>query len=340
MKLSWQRRRLHLRHAFNIARTVASSSTDKQVLIVRIDHDGAFGLGEAAPVSYYHQSHDSAEKALAAAADALGDDPFAFDAVHERLWKLIPDQSATIAAIDGAMHDLAGKLMGLPVWRWLGLDRSRTPLTSFTIGIDSLDVMRAKVREATDFPILKVKIGTPDDRAILQLIRDEAPDKLLRVDANCGWKPDELVDRVREAIPFGLELIEQPTPRGQHDTLPATRQAAGVPLIADESCIDLPDVLACAGSFDGINIKLSKCGGIRPALGMIHTARAAGLKVMLGCMVETSVGIAAAAHLAPLVDYIDLDGHLLLADDPFEGIGGDHGVITLGDKPGLGVTDR
>ncbi len=339
MKLTWQRRHLHLRHPFNIARSAPSADTAKEVLLARIEHDGQVGWGEAAPVSYYHQSLDSAENTLARAREMLGNDPFALDAILDPIRSRFTDQPAAIAAVDGALHDLVGKLLGVPVWKLLGLDPSRMPLTSLTIGIDDLETIAQKVREAAGFPILKIKVGTPHDDAILSIVRRQAPDKVLRVDANCGWSSSNVLERCRHMATWGVELIEQPTAPCDHEALPAVRAAGLPPLIADESCIGVEDVLGCVGLFDGINIKICKCGGIRPAIRMIHTARAAGLSVMLGCMVETSVGIAAAAHLAPMADYVDLDGHLLLADDPFEGIGGDGGRLRLTDKPGLGISE-
>ncbi|HOW70378.1 MAG TPA: dipeptide epimerase [Phycisphaerae bacterium] len=341
MKLTWHRRSLRLRHPFNIARREREDKVDKEILLIQIEHDGLVGWGESAPTSYYHQSLDSAEAALARIAGMLGQDPLAFDAVLGSLWEQYGNETATIAAIDGAMHDLAGKLLGVPLWRFLGLDRARMPLTSFTIGIDDLEVIRQKTREAAEYPILKVKVGTPQDDAILSVIREEAPNKVVRVDANCGWNSANVLERCRTlSKKYRIEFIEQPTAAGAHDALPEVRAAGLCPIVADESCVGVQGVLACAGVFDGINIKLSKCGGIRRAIQMIHTARSAGLKIMLGCMIESSVGIAAAAHLGPLVDWVDLDGHLLLANDPFEGIGGRGGRLTLNDRPGLGLVER
>jgi L-alanine-DL-glutamate epimerase-like enolase superfamily enzyme len=340
MELSWHRRNLHLRHPFRIARRSEDEGTAKQVLLVCISHGGQTGWGETAPMPYYGQSLDSAEETLAGIAPLLGDDPFALDVILDAVREGFVTQPATIAAIDGALHDLIGKLLGIAVWKLLGLDPRRTPLTSFTIGLDELEVIARKVREAAEYPVLKVKVGTDRDEEILTVIRHEAPDKLLRVDANCGWNSGNVLERCRQMKRFEVELIEQPTAAGDHEGLSAVREAGIGPLFADESCVDLADVAACAGVFDGINIKLSKCGGIRRALEMIHAARALGLKVMLGCMVETSVGIAAAAQLAPLVDCIDLDGHLLLADDPFTGLGGSGGRLTLNEQPGLGVSER
>jgi L-alanine-DL-glutamate epimerase-like enolase superfamily enzyme len=340
VKLTWHRRQLHLRHPFNIARVDRSGETRKEVLLVRIEHESQVGWGEAAPIRYYHQSLDSAEAALARAAGLLGASPFRLEEIHERLWKEMPDQSAAIAAVDGALHDLIGKLLRIPVWRMFGLSPEKVPLTSFTIGIDDMDTVARKVREAQEYPILKIKVGTPDDEMLLRTVRAAAPDKVLRVDANCGWTPENALERMRMVAGFHVEFIEQPIPAGNLEAVAVLRNARVAPLFADEDSVTEADVVRCAGRYDGINIKLSKCGGIRPALRMIHAARALGLKIMLGCMVETSVGIAAAAQLAPLVDYVDLDGHLLLADDPFEGIGGARGILTLNDDPGLGIRER
>ena len=337
MKLTWHRRHLHLRHPFNIARNQRSTGTGKEVLLVQIEHDGQVGWGEAAPLAYYQQSLESAERVFAEARGMLGDDPFALDAMLDPIRMRFAGQPA---AIDGALHDLIGKLRGVPVWKLLGLDPSRAPPTSLTIGIDDPVTIARKVRQAHRFGILKIKVGTRDDDAILSAVRREAPNKVLRVDANGGWSSSNVLERCRCAASYGVELIEQPTPAGDHDALPAVRSAGMAPLIADESCVGIDDVPPCVGLFDGINIKLSKCGGIRQAVRMIYAARAAGLKVMLGCMVETSVGIAAAAHLAPMADYLDLDGHLLLADDPFEGIGGHGGRLTLTERPGFGVIGK
>jgi L-alanine-DL-glutamate epimerase-like enolase superfamily enzyme len=332
---------VHLRHPFNIASLARTRDVEKDVLIVQIEHDGHTGWGEVSPASYYNQSIDSARFTLQRAASLLGHDPLAFDVILNAMWQHFADQPAAISAIDIALHDLIGKILGIPIWKWFGLDQSRVPLTSFTIGIDDLEVIGQKVYEAAEYPILKVKVGTPDDDRVLAAIRSAAPDKTLRVDANGAWRSADVLKHCRRLVEcYQPEFIEQPTPPGDHAALPALRSAGLCPIVADESCRFVEDVLSCASCFDGINIKLSKRGGIRQALKMIHVARAAGLKVMIGCMVETSVGIAAAAQLAPLADWIDLDGHLLLADDPFEGIGGDHGRLTLNDRPGLGIVER
>lgn len=340
MRLTTERRKLHLRHPFLIARRMTDTSTEKEMLFVRIEHNGQVGWGEAAPAEYYHQTLDSAEAAMRAMGGMLGDDPFALDRILDAVRARFPDQSAAVAAVDGALHDLIGKLLGIPVWKLLGLDAARCPLTSFTIGIDTPEMVARKVREAEQYPILKIKIGTPEDDAILTAVRKEAPRKLLRVDANCGWTSADVLERMKKTWKYGIELIEQPTRPDDLKGLAAVRAAGLGPVLADESCVVEGDVLNCAGVFDGINIKLSKCGGMRAAVRMIHTAKAAGLKIMIGCMLETSVGLAAAAHLGPLVDYLDLDGHLLLADDPFDGLGGAGGKLTLTDRPGLGLIEK
>ena len=270
----------------------------------------------------------------------LGSDPFDLQGIIERLLDGFDDQRATVAAVDAALHDWIGKRLNAPVWRVLGLDRGRTPLTSFTIGIDEPEMIGRKVDEAAEYPILKVKVGGDGDEQILQAVRQHAPDKTVRVDANCGWTGANALENLRRVARFDIEFVEQPMPAGDNAALAELTRAGVLPVVADESAVRPSDVSALAGCVDGINIKLCKCGGIRQALEMIHLARGLGLKVMLGCMVESSLGIAAAAQLAPLVDWVDLDGHLLLAEDPFVGIGGQGGKLTLSDRPGLGVTPR
>jgi L-alanine-DL-glutamate epimerase-like enolase superfamily enzyme len=335
MELEWRRIDLVLRRPF---RTATAYRTSKQTIWVQISHENAVGWGEAVPVDTYGQSLESAEQTLRSIQPLLRDrDPRHIEPIVRDLTRQFDDQRATIAAIDAALHDWVGKRDGLRVSTLLGLDPTRSPLTSFTIGIDELDQIADKVHEAAEYPILKVKLGTPDDRRILETIRKHAPSKTLRVDANTAWPPREALDRLAMVAEFGVELVEQPLPAADLDGLRRLKNAALCPIIADESCVRPRDVAALAGVVDGINIKLSKCGGIREALSMIHTARALGLRVMLGCMIESSLGISAAAQLAPLADWIDLDGHLLLSQAPFTSLGGARGKLTLGEMPGLGV---
>ena len=356
MQLTWQRLLLHTRDQFRIARPGASvSGRNVERIIVRIEHDGVTGLGEAAPTPYYNQSLDSVEDTLEQAAKMLAGaarDPKAAELQHlEFIESIIDDllarfdnQRAAVAAVDQALHDWLGRRQGIPVWQLLGLDPSQTPPTSMTIGLDTPNVVERKVRQAAEFDILKIKVGTPDDVQTLTAVRRAAGRKRIRVDANGGWPADEAAQRIAKLLPFDLELIEQPIPAESGDrkgvNLRQLRESLPdphPPIIADEDCVRPADLTQLAGAVDGVNIKLAKCGGMVEARRMIHRARELGLAVMIGCMVETSVGIAAAAHLASLADYTDLDGHLLLADDPFAGLELESGVVRPGATPGLGV---
>jgi len=242
-------------------------------------------------------------------------------------------------AVSAALHDLAGKRLGAPLWRLWGLDPARAPLSSFTIGLDTPERVQAKVREAAPYPILKIKVGTPDDAAVLRAVR-EVTDKPLRVDANAGWTVSEALARLPLLEEMRVELIEQPVAPDDLEGLAAVHRASRIPIVADEACRTAADIPRLAGAVDGINIKLAKCGSLREALRMVEVARAHGLSVMVGCMIETSLGITAAAHLTPLLDLADLDGAALLVKDPFAGATIDGGRIVLPTGPGLGVTER
>ncbi len=337
MRLTWHRQDLVLRHPFTISR---SSVSTKQTVLVELEHEGIVGIGEAVPTRYYCQTVESSEAALEGMAGVLGKDPFQIETILNRCLERYDDQRAAVSAVDAALHDWVGKRLGVPVWRLLGLDAGTIPITSITIGIDQPEVIEAKTVEAASFPILKVKVGTDRDEEILSAVRRAAPDKVLRVDANAGWTTPDAGERIRQLARYDLELIEQPIPPGDTEGLRGLRKLGVAPIVADESCVRPADVLPLRESVDGINIKMCKCGGIREAVRMIHLARGCGLKVMIGCMIESSVGIAQAAQLASLVDWIDLDGHLLLDQDPFEGIGGAGGRLTLSERPGLGVVRR
>lgn len=331
---------LELAKPFRISRGI---QTHARNLLIEIEHEGVTGLGEAAPDGggYYGEKQETMLAALPYLEEAIGDDPFTIEDITDRLDKTFHHgHGALKAALDMALHDLVGKLVGQPVYRLLGIDSLRTPKTSFTIAIDTPDAMAEKARAAADtFPILKIKVGTPDDIAIIRAIRS-VTDAVLRVDANAAWTPKEAVRRIEELAPFGVELIEQPVSAHDVEGLRFVREHSSLPIFADESCVTLHNVPRLAGVVDGINIKLAKCGGIRNAQKMIATAHALDMHVMLGCMIGSTLSIAPAAQLSPLVEFADLDGGLLLADDPFTGVGFERGKIVLSSSPGLGVERR
>ncbi len=328
---------LHTRHRFVIAR---GGESEYRTIMVRItDGDGLEGWGEAAASRFYGESVETVVAALGHYAPLLGDDPFQLDAVERRLEVALGGNAAARAAISAALHDLVARRLGLPLWRYWGLDAAQAPRSTFTIGLDTAEAMRRKVEEAADYPILKVKLGTDDDVAILRAIR-QATDRELRVDANCAWTAAHAVAMLPVLAEFGVTVLEQPVSAGDLDGLAQVRRRAAIPIIADESCVVAADIPALVGRVDGINIKLAKCGSLREALRMIAIARAHAMTVMVGCMIESSLGITAAAHLTPLVDIVDLDGAALLRDDPFRGATIAGGQVVLPAGPGLGVTRR
>ena len=325
---------LVLREPFVISR---SADTEATIVQAAVSHDGLVGYGEGAPDSHYRESIDGALEFLNGVEPLLGDDPLAIGAILERVGE-IPGNMAAKCALDGALHDLLGKICGQPLYRILGLAPAPPP-TSYTISIDTIEGTADRARRAAGYHALKIKVGGPDDLERVRVVRREAPQALIRVDANEAWTVDATCDLVPELQALNVELIEQPLPaadRAGYAELHGRRLP--IPIVVDESCHTLPDVAAAWGHADGVNIKLTKSGGIREALRMIHAARALELKVMLGCMNESSLGIAEAAAIAPLVDVVDLDGHLLNANDAFTGLGLDDGRVIPGDGPGLGVS--
>ncbi|HEX8831011.1 MAG TPA: dipeptide epimerase [Longimicrobium sp.] len=341
MKLTFETLPLRTRHAFNIAREAAPAA--RQSVWVRIEDDGVEGWGEAPATPFYGETADTVSAILPRLSDALvraaEGDVFALERIETALAHSIGRNPAARVAISAALHDLVGKKLGVPVWKLWGLDPAAAPRSSFTIGIDSPEVMRKKVREAADYDILKIKVGTPRDREVLQMIRDEAPEKTLRVDANTAWTAKEAIRRIPMLEEFGVEFVEQPLAPGDIEGLRLVRRRSRLPIIADESCETAEDVARLVGAVDGVNIKLAKCGSLREAIRIVHAARAHGMSVMIGCMVESTLGIAAAVPITPLVDYADLDGAALLADDPFFGPGLESdGRMRFSDDPGLGVS--
>jgi L-alanine-DL-glutamate epimerase-like enolase superfamily enzyme len=265
-------------------------------------------------------------------------DPEKLEILERDLKAAIGHNGSARAAVSAALHDLVGKRAGLPLWKLWGLDPAEAPPSSFTIGLAEPDVLRKKVEEAAGYPILKVKLGTNRDEEVLSTICDAvAPGTVLRVDANAAWTAREAIERIAMLADYGVEFVEQPLHPADLDGYRFLHGRSALPVIVDESCVDSADIPGLLGLADGINIKLAKCGGPREGLRMIHTARSCGLRVMMGCMLESSLGIAPAAHLASLLDYADLDGAALLASDPFVGPGLDGPAIRVGEAPGLGV---
>ena len=331
---------LHTKHPFVIAR--GGSSEYRVVRVTVVDEDGAEGWGEAAPNRFYGESVASVVEALARFAPLLESaNPWALDDAEAVMNAAIGRNGSAKSAVSAALHDLAGKRLGIPLYRLWGLDPNKAPRSSFTIAIAaSRDELERRIAEAAEYPVLKVKLGTDRDAEIVAAVRQAAPNKTLRVDANAAWTPKHAVQMIEQLVGAGVELVEQPVPAHDLDGLRYVRERSPLPVIADESCVTASDIPRLIGAVDGINIKLSKCGGLREALRMISTARAHGLLVMCGCMVETSLGISAAAHLSPLLDFADLDGAALLRDDPYEGASIHHGIVRIPDGPGLGVRLR
>jgi L-Ala-D/L-Glu epimerase len=319
---------LPLKHTFTIAR---SSESVAKTAIVRLRWNGLEGLGESAPSERYDENVASVRAGLESL--QLGDDPYAL----ERLLAGLPP--AQKCGLDVALHDLIGKDLDRPLWRLLGLDPARTPRTSFTIGIAPLDEMLAKVREVGSHPVIKVKLGSGAELETIEAIRSVYTGTV-RIDANEGWTPEQAVELLAQMQTFDIEFCEQPIPAGSPEKLRWIRERSPIPIVTDEDSKNANDLPALLGCVDGINVKLVKCGGIRGALEMIHTARAMGFKIMLGCMLESQILTTAAAQLSPLVDWADLDGPFLTARDPFSGIAYADGKLVLPDGPGLGVSER
>jgi len=339
MKLRFQPYTLELRHAFT---TATMSRTSTPAMLVEVERDGLIGYGEAAMPPYLGESQASATAFFTRAAPLLDGlaDPFQLEDILPAIDALAPGNPAAKAALDIALHDWIGKRLGAPWFRLWGLDPVKTPVTSFTIGIDTADVVRQKPRAADIYKIIKVKLGRENDREMIETIRS-VTDKPITVDANQGWTDrSQALHMIEWLAGRGVVFIEQPMPKAQLDDTAWLHDRSPLPLIADENCQRLADVTRLVGAFHGINIKLMKCTGLREAHKMITLARAHGLKTMLGCMTETSCAISAAAQLSPLVDWADLDGAVLISNDPFDGATIVDGKITLSNRPGIGATKR
>jgi L-Ala-D/L-Glu epimerase len=335
VRLSHRAATLRLQEPFSISR-----ATDEEVeeVFVELELDGIVGYGEASPQEVYGESVESAAAFLDGAAELLGGDPFALEEIERRLAEKSGEMAAK-AAIDSALHDLCGKLANQPVWRLLGLDRTGPP-TSWTIWLGDPDDMARRAERVGDrFRRLKLKLGARDGADVerVRAVRG-VTDLPLQVDVNEYWAFDEALENVRALAELGVEYVEQPLPAG-HPEGSRLKKESPLPIYVDEDVHTMKDVREAAERAHGINIKLAKSGGIREALRMAHAARALGLGVMLGCMVESSLGIAAACQVASLCDHIDLDGNLLLADDPWEGVEFVDGVQVPSEQPGLGVRE-
>lgn len=334
MKLHMHSFTLPHRHTFRIAR---ESKNEQRTFIVELEQDGISGYGESAEDPYYNASVEQMQAALEPLRNiiesASPDQP-------EQLWSHIhqqlEDAPFALNALDIAAHDLFGKRQGKQLYEIWGLDPKNNALTDYTIGIDNNPKMVEKMDEFPNWPVYKIKLGTDEDVEIIKELRKHT-DSVFRVDANCGWTPEECVTNANAFMDLNVEFIEQPLKADNWEGMAYVKQHSPLPIIADESCINESDVARCDGVFDGINIKLCKCGGLTPARRMIADAKQRGLKLMVGCMTESTVGISAIAQLLPELDYVDMDGALLLAADTATGIRIDQGKCIYSDTPGTGA---
>ncbi len=333
MKLDYWRYDLKLKHTFTISR---SSRDVVPVVLLKFEKDNIVAFGEASPNARYNETRDSVEQFFKKIEVEEISDPFKLEHINEYLDSLAPHNASAKAAIDIAMHDWIAKKLGIPLYKFFGGEKRKAPLSTFTIGIDTPEAMIEKVKEASNYPVLKIKVGLANDEEIIRAVRS-VTDKPLRVDANEGWKSkEEALDRINWLATQNVEFIEQPMPAEQLDDTRWLRERVKIPVIADEA-LAYHDIGTLSTAYDGINIKLQKNGGLLKSRKLVYTARAHGMRIMLGCMIESSVGISAAAHLSPLVDWNDLDGNVLISNDPYRGALNEDGKIILSDEPGLGV---
>lgn len=329
---------LETRYTFKIARGGRKSYRN---FVFHLYWEGVEGLGEAAPQEYYGETEETVLSAFQRIKNVLAGEPVEIrrSIQRGRLREVLEGDSSVRAALDMALWDIEGKVQGKPCYELLGCDPARAPLTSFTIGFDEPQVVRKKLDEAEPFHVLKIKMGLPGDMEVIEEIRKHTA-KRIRVDANEGWDLDSALKIIPELGRMGVEFVEQPISKHSKSALRELKEKSSLPVILDESVVDTADVDEAARMSHGINVKLMKCGGISTAHEMIRRAESLGLRTMLGCMIETSLGVTAAAHLSPMVDFADLDGNLLLAEDPFVGVAVEDGRLVLPTGPGLGVTRR
>jgi L-alanine-DL-glutamate epimerase-like enolase superfamily enzyme len=334
VRLRVQPFRIHPVHTFTISR---SSHAHYDNVRVEVEEEGIAGMGEAAPSAYYGETQATVLAALEVLRPLVEEaHPLEVRALEAALDRRVGGNGAAKAALSAACHDWRGKRYGAPLYRLLGASSDTIPATSFTIAIASPEEMAARVSEAAGYRTLKVKMGFDGDEEALERIAGST-EQTIRVDANAGWSRKQALRKLDFLEEIGVELVEQPLPAWDVEGLAALSEASTLPIVADESCVTSRDLSRLAGAVDGINVKLAKAGSVGDALRLIEGARSLGMQVMLGCMIESSLGIAAAVHLSPLVDFVDLDGHLLISDDPFQGLRLEDGRVLPSEEPGLGV---
>ncbi len=337
MKLSYQEYGLKLKHRFTISRI---SRDAVPVVLLRLEQDGIVAFGEASPNARYGETSETVTAFLNRVDISQLSDPIQLETVVDYLDSVADGNPSAKAAIDIAIHDVISKRLGVPLFRYFGCDKKKLPTSSYTIGIDKFNIVKEKVLEAANYPILKIKMGFAGDEEIIRAVR-EVTDKPIRVDANEGWKSrDEALEKIRWLTTQNVELIEQPMPAAQLHDIRWLRERVAIPIIADEALESIEDIANISTAYDGINVKVQKVGGLLKSKRIIEAARTHGMKIMIGCMIESSIGITAAAHLAPLADWIDLDGNVLINNDPFVGVMNVNGKLVLNEKPGLGVIRR
>lgn len=335
MKFSFKPYTLELKHVFTIA---TSSRSTTPVMLTQLEYDGIIGYGEASMPPYLGESHKTATEFLSKVDLSQFNDPFEVEDILDYVDRIAEKNPAAKASVDIALYDLVGKLLGKPWYKIWGYDKSKTPNTSFTIGIDTPEVVKQKVKEAAPYKILKVKLGRDSDKQMIETIRS-VTDKPLVVDVNQGWKDKHFaLDMINWLNERGVKFVEQPMPKTQIEDMAWLTEHSPLPTFADEALQRIPDVIKAHGVYSGINIKLMKCTGMREAHKMLNLAKSLNMQVMLGCMTETSCAISAMSQLAPMANWADLDGNLLISNDPFEGMLIVDGKVTLTDAPGIGLT--
>ncbi len=335
MKLTYKEYELQLKHVFTISKSSRTTTPDMQV---QIHYEGYTGYGEAAMPPYYPENPESAKKFYEQLDLGQFKDPFEVEKILDYVDHIAPGNNFAKASIDIALHDLVGKIMGYPWYKIWGYDKSKAPSTSFTIGIDEPETVKQKTKEADRFNVLKVKLGGDNDREMINSVRAVAPDKPLYIDVNGGWKDKhQALEMIHWLEEKGIVFVEQPMPTDQTKDIAWLSENSPLPIIADESIQRLPSVMDAYQVYDGINIKLMKCTGMREAHKMLNLAKSLGMKVLMGCMVASSCSISAAAQLSPAIDWADLDGNLLISNDPYEGVLVEDGKLVLPDRAGIGI---